>query len=143
MNTPGVYDLGSISLTVPLTAQVITVGSANDQHLDPLDGMLSASIQIRFAYGSGGATCKVYVQTSLDQGTTWVDVICATFTTASGNKAFNLSGLTPRTMAVTPADGALADDTAVDGILGDWWRAKVTSTGTYANTSLAIRLTAR
>jgi hypothetical protein len=142
MNIPGVYDLGSVALTSALTGVVIT-SRQGVAEVDDLEGMLAASIQIRFAYGSGGTNCKIYVQTSLDQGTTWIDVICATFTTASANKAFNLSGLTPKTMAVTPSDGALADDTAVDGILGDRWRAKITSTGTYANTNVAVRLTAR
>jgi hypothetical protein len=142
MNVPGVYDLGSVALTVALTGQVVT-NIQNAPYVDNLEGMLAASLQIRFAYGSGGTNCKVYVQTSLDQGTTWIDVISATFTTASANKVFNLSALTPKTMAVTPSDGALADDTAVDGVLGDRWRAKITSTGTYANTNVAVRMTAR
>ena len=41
------------------------------------------------------------------------------FGTASAVRAFNLSKLTPKTTEVTPSDGALADDTCVDGILND------------------------
>jgi hypothetical protein len=143
MISPGVYNLGDVALTTALTGSVIT--DANDNaYIADLDGMLAATFQVKLAYGSGGTTAKVYIQTSLDQGSTWVDVACATFTTASATKIINLSGLTPKTTAATPSDGALTDDTCVDGILGDRWRAKVTSTGTYAgSTSLSVRMQAR
>ena len=143
MNNPGVYDLASVALTTDLTGEVVTEISGVE-YVGSLDGMLAASVQVRFAYGSGGTTCKVYIQTSLDQGTTWCDVCCVALTTSSATKIVNLSGLTPKTTAATPGDGALADDTCVDGIIGDRWRCKITSTGTYAgNTTVAVRLTAR
>ena len=73
---------------------------------------------------SGGTTCKAWVQTSLDQGQTWAD------------KIVNLSGLTPRTTVLTPTDAGLADDTVVDGVLGDRLRLKITSTGTFGSGSV-------
>jgi hypothetical protein len=135
MISPGVYNLGDVALTTAVTGSVIT--DANDvAYLEDFEGMVAATLQFKFAYGSAGTTCKAYVQTSLDQGSTWIDVACATFT--------NLSGLTPKTTAATPSDGALTDDTCLDGVLGDRWRAKVTSTGTYAgSTSLSVRMQAR
>jgi hypothetical protein len=144
MDNPGIKDLGSVALTTALTGEVITDGTSStgeDQaFIDRLEGALGATIQVRFSYGSGGTTCKVYVQTSLDQGDTWFDVYCAAFTTSSATKVVNLSGLTAKTTAATPGDGALTDDTAVDGVFGDRFRVKVTSTGTYAgNTSIAVR----
>jgi hypothetical protein len=144
MDNPGIYDIGSSAITVALTGEVITsVTDSNGDaqaYVGDLDGALGVGLQVRFSYGSGGTTCKVYVQTTLDQGDTWIDVACAAFTTSSATKVLNLSGLTAKTTAATPGDGALADDTAVDGIIGDRWRVKVTSTGTYAgSTTVAVR----
>jgi len=143
MNNPGVYDLGDRSITGAMSGEVITDGSNSNAYIDGLEGMLAASVEIRFSYGTGGTTCKVYVQTSLDQGVTWVDVICDSVTTTSETLVYNLSGLTPKTTGLAPSDGALADDTCVDGILGDRWRVKLTTTGTYVNTSVSVRLMAR
>jgi hypothetical protein len=143
MDTPGIYNLGDYALTTAVTGEVITE-SDDAAYIDGLEGMLAASIQIKLAYGSGGTTLKVYVQTTLDQGSTWVDVSCSAFTTASATKIINLSGLTPKTTAATPSDGAMTDDTALDGVLGDRWRLKITSTGTYAgSTTVSGRLMAR
>jgi hypothetical protein len=148
MDNPGIKNLGDRVLTTALTGEVIT--SSNDDagaavaYLDDLDGLFALAVQFRFAYGSGGTSCKAYLQTSFDQGSTWVDIACAAFTTASATKDFNLSALTPVTSPVTPTDGSLADDTCVDGLLGDRFRVKVTSTGAYAsNTSLSVRVNAR
>lgn len=144
MNNPGVYNLGDYALTTAVTGLVITDGGDGVAYIDNLEGMLAATLQVKFAYGSSGMSCKIYVQTSLDQGFTWVDVACVALTTASATKIINLSGLTPKTTAATPSDGALTDDTCVDGILGDRWRVKITSTGTYAGgTSLSVRMQAR
>jgi hypothetical protein len=142
MNSPGIYDLGSRVITTELTDEVITSGV--NEYVDNLEGMLSGNFEIRFSYGAGGTDCKVYVQTSLDQGDTWIDIAQAKFTTSSGTKVLNLSGLTPVTSAVSPTDGGMSDNSSIDGILGDRFRTKVTSTGTYTtNTSVAVRLNAR
>ncbi len=143
MNNPGVFDLGSKVITGALSGEVIT-DIDGVEYVNGLEGMLSANVEIRFGYGSGGTSGKVYVQTSLDQGDTWCDVVCMTFTTSSVTKVFNLSGLTAKTTGVAPSDGALADDSCVDGILGDRFRTKVSTIGTYAtSSSLAVRLVAR
>ena len=100
--------------------------------------------QVRLAYGSGGTTIKAYLQTSLDGGTTPIDVACFTFTTASAVKVRNLSSLVSKTTDVTPTDGALTDDTSVDGVIGDMFRFKVVSAGTYAgSTVLSCRAVVR
>jgi len=144
---PGVYNLGDRVITGAMSGEVITEGNdagASVEYINDLEGMLSASLEVRFIYGSGGTSGKVYVQTSLNQGSTWIDVWCMTFTTNSLDKIVNLSGLTPKTSAATVTDGALGDDTCLDGFLGDRWRSKVTTIGTYAgSTSLSVRLVAR
>jgi hypothetical protein len=126
------------------SATVTTAGTTTGDWVTGLEGMTALTFQARLAYGSGGTSVKVYLQTSIDQGTTIIDIACLTFTTASAVKVINLSGLTPKTTAVTPADGALTDDTCVDGILGDRLRVKIVSVGTYAgSTTLSARAAAR
>lgn len=95
----------------------------------------SVALHCNFTYGSGGTSAKVYVQTSFDGGTTWVDIANFAHTTASLRRLYNLSGLTPVTTVYTATDGALADDTAKDGLIGDQLRVKFTSTGTYGGTT--------
>lgn len=147
MDSPGIKNLGDRTITSALTSEVITSGvsaaGVAQELIDRLEGMLAASIQVRFAYGAGGTSCKVYIQTSLD-GVVWSDIACAAFTTSSGTKVFNLSGLTPKTTPAAPTDGTLTDDTAVDGFLGDRLRCKVTSVGVYSgNSSISVRASLR
>jgi hypothetical protein len=103
----------------------------------------SLNVQADFAYGSGGATVSAFAQTSLDGGNTWVDVAAFGFATASGIKAFNLSTVTATTSPIVPTSGGLASNTAIAGIAGNLWRALVSSTGTYNNTTLRIDLVPR
>jgi hypothetical protein len=136
MDSPGVISLGDFTLTAAGTQVGISV--------DGLEGMLAACLQARLAYGSGGTTARLYFQTSLNQGTTWVDIACVLFGTASETEIVNLSALTPKSSQVTPTDGALADDTVVDGVLGDQLRAKLVTTGVYAgSTVLEVRANVR
>jgi hypothetical protein len=107
MLSPGFKSLGNFTITA--------AGTVAGDWVDGLDGLLSLCAQMRLAYGSGGTTVKAYLQTSLDQGTTPIDIACFTFTTASAVKARNLSALTAKTTDVTPSDAALTDDTSVDG----------------------------
>lgn len=149
MDNAGLKNLGDASLAAINAATVATVITSDPDdfgatvaYIDGLEGMLGATIQANFNYGSGGTSLKVIVETSLDQGTTWVEVVRLAFTTASEENVVNLSGLTPKTTVVTPA--ALSDDTCLDGIFGDRWRCKILAVGTYAgNTSLSVRMQAR
>jgi hypothetical protein len=142
MNAPGAYPLtfggtGDFAIT--------SAGTMVGDWIDGLDGMQAVSLQLTFAWGSGGTAVKAYLQTVLDgDGTTAVDIACVTFGTAGKTVVLNLSGLTPRTTAATPSDGALADDTCLDGILGDRLRLKLVVTGTYGgSTVLAGRFVGR
>lgn len=147
MDNSGTKNLGNASITVAVTASVITEGislnNVEQSFVSDLQGALAASFLFDFSYGSGGTSVKAYLQTTLDQGNSWIDVACVTFTTSSARKAINLSGLTPKTTAISPSNGALADDTCVDGFLGPNWRVIITSLGTYVNTNLSVRGTFR
>lgn len=118
--------------------QIAAAGTQTGTAVTGLAGMTALTLSCRLAYGSGGGTLVAYVQTSLDQGTTWIDIARLDFATAGGQKLVNLSGLTPRTTPLTVA--ALGAEGCNDGILGDRLRAIIVSTGTYADsTVLSIR----
>lgn len=137
MLNPGDYTLAALGITTALTGQAQT-------SIQDLEGMNAATIEAQFAYGSGGTSCKVWIQTTLDAGQTWLDAACFAFTTSSGTKVINLSGLTPVTSAIVPTDGSMSDNTAQDGVLGSALRAKITTTGTYAgSTALSVRASVR
>ncbi|CAN7693437.1 hypothetical protein LJR030_003672 [Rhizobium sp. LjRoot30] len=136
MLNPGSFTLLSRQLTTALAGEAQT---ANIK----LAGILAATLQCEFTYGSGGASCKVYAQVSLDNGLTWIDVACFAFTTASAVKVINLSARTPVTVPITPTQASLPDNTFVDGILGATMRAVVVSAGNYSNTYVRLRLDAK
>lgn len=99
----------------------------------------SLSVQARFLYGADGTSAKAWVQTSLDGGATWVDVINFAFTTAAERVVSSVRTDTAVAANYTATDGTLADDTIKDGILGDRIRVKWTTTGTYSGaTSLKV-----
>lgn len=150
MNNPGHKNLGSADLAAinaATTATVITsapdASGATAAYLDRLEGMLGCSISANFTYGSsGGTSIKVIIETTINQSVTWIEVARIAFTTASAEKVVNLSGLTPKTTAAAPA--TLSDDACLDGILGDRFRAKILTVGTYVgNAALAVRMNAR
>lgn len=145
MDNPGIYNLGDTTIGAAATDVVITSGVSEAQvaqaFIDRLEGMGAATLFCEFNYGSGGATCIVVVQTSLNQGADWIDVARFDFATASAQKTANLSALSAAAVA---AVAALSAEGKTDGILGDRLRAKVTSTGTYAgNTSVSVRAAVR
>lgn len=128
MNSPGYKSLGSFTIT--------TAGTQVGEWVSSLDGLLALVAQLRFAYGSGGTTVRAYLQTSLDQGVTAIDIACVLFGTASEVAVRNFSALTPTITQITSTDGTLADDTTIDGVLGDRVRLKLTSTGTYGGSTV-------
>lgn len=137
MRNPGDYTLAALGVTTALSASTQT-------SIQDLDGMKAVTIEAQFAYGSAGTSAKVWIQTTLDAGQTWLDIANFAFTTASATKVINLSGLTPVTTGITPTDGSMADNTVQDGVLGSALRAKITTTGTYAGTtSLSVRVNVR
>ena len=130
----GTFSLGDFSVGAAATQ----VGDV----VDDLSGALAVTLSARLAYGSGGTSCYAVVETSLDQGVTWVQIARFDFTTSGLQKVMTVSGLTPRIAAATA--GSLAADTALDGTLGDRLRATVVSTGTYAgSTVVSVRASVR
>lgn len=108
-----------------------------------LSGMKYLVAEAKLTYGSGGTSVKAYVQTSLDQGETWIDIMSFAFTTASASKVSAVSAAIALAAAVAPTDGSLTDNTILNGLLGDRLRVKYVVTGTYAGTTLDIDMIAK
>ncbi len=130
----GTFSLGDFSIGAAATQ----IGDV----VDDLSGALAITLSARLAYGSGGTSCYAVVETSLDQGVTWVQIARFDFTTSGLQKLLTVSGLTPRIAAANA--GSISADTALDGTIGDRLRATVVSTGTYAgSTVLSVRANVR
>jgi hypothetical protein len=96
-------------------------------------------LQATFAYGSGGTNTTAYVRTSLDGQTTWTDIANFSFTTSSGRLIANVNSSTSVTADYTATNGTLGGGTVKDGILGNFLRVLLATTGTNAgNTSIRI-----
>jgi hypothetical protein len=129
----------------PVGGGEFTIGADGTQTGQPvtnLDGMQGCTISARLAYGSGGATIQVIINTSIDQGTTWIPIARIDFATEGMQKVVNLSGFTPVTAPYEVVD--LVAEGCKDGILGDRLRCDVTSAGTYAgSTVVSVRAAVR
>lgn len=96
------------------------------------------SFLANFTRVGGGTSCKVYVQTTLDDGATWFDVACFAFATTTAKKVSALKMTTAVTAGTTPTDASLADNTILDGIVGDRLRVKTVVVGTYTGASSVV-----
>jgi hypothetical protein len=122
----------------------ITLAAIPSSKLQLADGARSICAQANFVYGSGGVSCDAFLQTSFDNGVSWVDVCNFHFGTASARFLFNLSSLTPVTAQYTATDGTIAANTCKDGVLGNLFQVKLASTGTYAGgTNLSVDVVAQ
>ena len=104
-------------------------------HGDIPESSNGLTVQCIFTRVGGGTTAKAYLQTTLDDGTTWFDIASFSFTTTSLTNIYNLSGSTAKTTAVVPTDATLTANTVVDGLIGTKLRAKYVTTGTYTGAS--------
>ena len=146
MSNFGPYTLCSRSITTALADVTTTEGTSSagvaQTFIDRFANASAVTLVAAFTYGSGGTSGYVIIDTALGSGGAWIPVARFDFTTASVTKSFTLSGLTPR--IATPTITAPSADTAIDGIIGDRWRARLTTVGTYAgSTVLDVRIHGR
>lgn len=133
LTSPGLYTLATAQITVAQSAAAQTPVTS-------LDGANQVTLEAALAYGSGGTSVDVVVQTTMDGGTTWRDIAHFSFTTTSAVKYAVING------AVSKGITAYSDLTVEgvnDGLLGNQLRAVITSVGTYTNTTLSIRASVR
>lgn len=141
-----IVNLGDAQIGAAVTGQVIT-SSVSPQsvaiaYVGGLEGVTAVTFQANFAYGSGGTSLKVDLETSIDQGATWLPICRIAFATASAEKVANVSGLTPKTTAA--ALSTPSDDSCTDAVLGDRLRVRITSVGVYSgNTTISTRAAVR
>ncbi|MFY7851603.1 MAG: hypothetical protein ACOVQ6_07435 [Brevundimonas sp.] len=120
------YDTETIQITTAVTAEQV------GETITGLGAPSGITVDAVLAYVAASATSiKAYVQTSLDGGTTWFDIMCFAFTTASGSKYLTSLALKEVNTAVTLSQATLSDNTSINGRLGDQVRFIVTSVGTY------------
>ena len=127
-----------ISETITTALAAVIRGSTSG-----LYGMKSLSVEANFVYGSAGTTVDVWIQTSLDGGSNWIDIAQFAFLTTSLRTVHTV--VMPAVVAdrtnVTPLVGTLGDNLIQDGILGDMIRASLTTVGTYAgDTTLNVNI---
>lgn len=135
MSSQRVQILPTTTITTALTGSVVATKVVKGKA-----GAREIALQANFDYGSGGTTVKAWVQTSFDGGTTWHDIANFAFATADSRFLQNVvsNPATPFTPAVA-TDASLADNTVKNGPLGDQFRVKLTTTGTYGgSTTLTI-----
>lgn len=129
--------LPSVTFTAPVTIAV----ASKPLTVEPGD-LRSLLFGALFTYGgSGGTSVDAYVQTTYNGGQSWFDIRNFHFVTTSLEQVVNHSFGDAVTTAITPGSGALANNTSIDGILGDKIRVLYKSAGTYgggAPTTLAI-----
>lgn len=127
--TPGVYTLAALSITTALSAQAQTA-------IDDLDGMSGMTLLAEMVGGTGGTSIDAVVQTSLDGGTTWLDIARFTWANTASKKWCVLQNAAAK--AVT-SYAALGSEGVNDGLLGDRLRVVLTTVGTYSNTTVSVR----
>lgn len=116
-------NLLNVTLAAAVTGVVGTaVGIAGAKYL---------TVEAILTVAGGGTTCKVWIQTTLDGGATWIDIMNFAFTTSSASKVSSVVATTALAAAATPGDATLGDNLIVSGLLGSQFRAKYTTTGTY------------
>lgn len=139
MDNAGVFSLGDIQISSPLGGTRIGTGVVD------LEGLTAVTFEARFSpIGTTGTGLTAWLQTTLDQGLSYIDIARFDFGGTAEIKYANLSGLTPKTTPLNPTDGGLGPNSCVDGILGDQLVLKLSSTGTFgAGSVLSGRVAVR
>lgn len=112
--------------TSVLTGAGTTLGSV--VHLDNMSQFAEVQLNVSAAASGAGDTLNVYVQTTVDNGATWDDLISFTQVLGNGGVKKFLARwqgtAAPTTAMAAPQDGALAAGTVVQGPKGVDWRVK-------------------
>lgn len=133
----------STLLNQAITAAVGSLTASPLGQIQLNDAPRSLVAQAVFTAGSGGSSVDAYLQTSLDNGATWVDIAQFHFTNANAAVAVNLSSLTSVTTQYTETNGSLSANTCKDGILGPLFQVQYKSSGTYVGANLKVDVVAQ
>jgi hypothetical protein len=126
----------SAPVTFALSSNILQSGGRGSSQ--PLPSNISVKAQFSSGVGSGtGVT--LWLQTSLDAMSTWSDVCVFAFTTTSTSQGVNLTASTFLN-TTTLTDGTLAVGVSNNGLFGNFWRAKYSSSGNLSTTPGLLRL---
>lgn len=128
---PYAQQIAVLAATTITTA--VTKGTSTP--ITDLEGVKYIAAQAIFTYGSSGTTAKFYLQTSIDGGTTWTDIMCWSFTTSSSTKYHVVKKEIAVAADQAIKDNELTNNTILDGVIGDRIRISYTTTGTYAGST--------
>lgn len=127
--------------------ETIAVPADGTHTSDPVTkGLSNAGIitaQAALVRGSGGTSIALYLQTSIDNGATWIDIARFDFAAASARRVQTISAIAPVGIPIIPTDAGLAAGGVIDGVLGDMVRAKYVVSGSYASSTLDLWLVTR
>lgn len=132
MKTGAVHASGQRSVLLAATTVTAAITAATTTPVLFLSGMQYLIVQAKFLIGTGGTTLKTWVQTSVDGGVTWCDIMSFAYVNTPTRNVQAVNVFTALAAAVVPTDGTMADNTILSGLLGDRIRVKWTSTGTYS-----------
>ena len=104
-------------------------------------------VEAKFNFGAGGTQVLVFVQTSIDGGVSFFDIMNIRFTNATANRISSVHRDTSVAAAITPLNLTLANNQILNGLIGDRVRVVIVTTGTYApnggdDTSLEVQAVA-
>ncbi|SDF83779.1 hypothetical protein [Thalassobaculum litoreum] len=122
---------GTQEITTALTGEVVATKTG-------FTGKSWVAFELIFTYGSGGTDVDVDMETSLDEGSTWIKIARFNETTST-DRAYMTCLAAAAVSSAVSISAAPSDNTARSGILGDRLRMVVTSTGTYAG-STSVRV---
>ncbi len=125
-----------------LSTQVTSDGTAVSDAATDFGKITALNIQCKFTAGSGGTSFKVYLQTRVD-GSNWYDIACFAYTNADAVQYQSVNAQAAVLTPVALTDGALADNTAVSGFIGDALRVKHVTTGTYTGAAVVVAVDAK
>lgn len=133
-------------LNTPITTAVTAVVTPNFQIRPGPGGQFLPTVmqlQLNWTYTSGGTTADFWIQTSLDGGGSWIDV--AHFgpnLIATTRLILNIETTASIATGYVATDGTFGTTgtttTVANGIYGNLWRVKYTTTGTYVGTTARI-----
>lgn len=142
-NGKRLIDAGTGSIGIGVGAKAVpAAGTVTSPPIIGLGGVRSLVAEIALVFGSGGTSCDVYIQTSLDGGNSWIDIMQFHGLAANKTTVNKIDIATAVAAAYVPTDGSLTADTIKDGIFGDRVRAKAVIVGPYAASTLRIDLCA-
>jgi len=119
------------------------LGGAGDEKLEVQWDVDNAVIVANANLTEPSANYNVFVQTTLDDGATWCDVMNFHFTTFDLVKMHAVKLNTALGANITPTDGGMGGNLILSGLIGNKIRLKYTTTDEYVGTSIVVDVAVR